>query len=107
MKSWGWSAFAGLILFLSLESFYFPTTFLLTDDGVEARRLFHRSKRSWGTVRRVVEDPFGLYLCPFVRAGRFQTFRAFRLFWGEGDTEGIRTRVRARLGAEVEWTAVS
>lgn len=107
MKSWGWSAFAVAVLFLSLESFYFPTTFQFTNEGAEARRLFHRSSRSWGTVRRVVEDPAGLYLCPFVRSGRFQTFRAFRVYWGEGDREGIRGWARARLGGEVEWTVVS
>lgn len=104
MKSWGWSAFGGLVLFLSLESFYFRTRFQLTDDGVQARRFFHRSARSWQTVRRVIEDPLGLYLCPSGRGGRFQTFRAFRLLWGEGGSEEIRGRVRAHLGGEVEWT---
>ena len=107
MKSWGWSAFAGLVLFLSLESFYFPTRFRLTEDGVQAQRLLHRSARSWKTIQQVVEDPQGLYLCPFRRRGRFQTFRAFRLLWGEGDPEQIRGRVQAHLGREVEWIRVS
>ncbi|MEZ4648724.1 MAG: hypothetical protein R3E97_08040 [Candidatus Eisenbacteria bacterium] len=107
MGSWGWTAFAVLVLVLSLESFYFPTRFQLTDDGVRAERLFHRSFRAWGTVERVLEDPAGLYLSPSRRGGRFSMFRAFRLLWGEGDPELIREAVRTRVRADVEWTKVS
>ncbi len=96
MRSFFWGAFAGLVLVLSLEGFYFPTRFELLPGEVEVRRVFSRSRSGWGAIRRVYEDRHGLTLSPFRRRSILEPYRAIRLLYDGGDRDAIIRLVRER-----------
>lgn len=96
-----WGLFGAVVLFLSLEGFYFPTRYELDDRGVTVVRGMSRSERSWESVRRVIEDRAGLTLSPY-RGRRFmEPFRAIRLLFDGGDRARIVERVRRSLAPAV------
>jgi hypothetical protein len=104
---WGRSLFWGLfsfaVLFLSLESFYFPTRFLLEEQKVTVIRRFSRSEREWSVFRRCTVDRDGLTLSPFARSSWLEAYRAIRLRFLPGNREAVVAFVRQHLGEGVEW----
>ncbi|MCC7141825.1 MAG: hypothetical protein IT349_06945 [Candidatus Eisenbacteria bacterium] len=98
-----WGVFGAVVLFLSLEGFYFPTRYELSAEGVSVARMSSRSVRPWDTFRRVYQDRAGLTLSPY-RGRRFmEPYRAIRLLFDGGDQVAIVARVRASVGNDVEW----
>lgn len=102
-KSPFWGVFSFAVLFLSLESFYFPTRFLLEEKKLTVIRRFSRSEREWTLFRRCYIDRDGLTLSPFTKSSWLETYRALRLRFGGQDKERVTEFVRGRLGPEVEW----
>ena len=97
-----WGVFGAVVLFLSLEGFYFPTRYELDERGVTMIRGVSRSERTWDSVRRVVEDRAGLTLSPY-RGRRFmEPFRAVRLLFDGGDREAIVRWVREAVNPTPE-----
>ncbi len=106
LEGWPWGVLAGLLLLFSLESFYLPTKYRVTEAGIAARRLFFRGDRPWPWIRRVYEDADGLTLSPFVGGSRWEGFRSFRLHFEGGEASEIRDQVRTGCAPEVEWIKV-
>lgn len=102
-RSIGWGVFAGLVLTLSLESFFFPTHYELAEMGPRIRRTFSRSAREWPQFRRVFEDRHGLTLSPFRGRRWLEPYRALRLLFDGGDPERICELVRGKVSADCEW----
>jgi hypothetical protein len=98
---WGFFSFA--VLFLSLESFYFPTRFVLEEKKLTVIRRFSRSERDWSIFRRCCEDRDGLTLSPFTKSSWLETYRAIRVRFGRTNREQVKGYVRERLGSGVEW----
>jgi hypothetical protein len=101
--SWFWAILSGVMLFLSLEGFFLPTTYELGPSGVRVRRVFSRSERPWESVRRVYDDRRGLTLSPYRRRTALEPYRAIRLLFDGADPQEVRREVRGRLDPEVEW----
>jgi hypothetical protein len=74
-----WGLFAFGVLFLSLEAFFLPSSFELSEEGVAVRKSFSRVERPWGHFRRVVFDPVGVTLSPFARRHWLEAYRGTRL----------------------------
>lgn len=102
-KSVFWPLFAFLVLFLSLESFYFPTRFLLDEGKLTVFRRFSRSEREWTIFRRCQLDRDGMTLSPYRKPTFMDGYRSIRLRWGRVDREQVVAFVRERLGPDVEW----
>ena len=102
-KSPFWGIFSFGVLFLSLESFYFPTRFLLEEKKLTVIRRFSKSEREWTLFRRCYADRDGLTLSPFTKSSWLETYRALRLRFGGQDREKVTEYVRGRLGPGVEW----
>jgi hypothetical protein len=102
-RSGFWAVFSFAILFLSLESFYFPTRYLLDEKKVTVFRRFSRSEREWGIFRRCYADRDGLTLSPFTKSSWLESYRAIRLRFARENRERVTEYVRGRLGAGAEW----
>lgn len=104
---WGrtvfWGVFSFAVLFLSLESFYFPTRFLLEAEKITVFRRFSRSEREWSVFRRCLLDRDGLTLSPFARSSWLEAYRAVRLRFSPENKEAVIAFVRERLGEGTEW----
>jgi hypothetical protein len=101
MRGAYWGLFAAMVLFLSLESFFLPTTFELSGSGVMVRKPFSRIERPWSAFRSAWFDPLGVTLSPFGRRHWLETYRGIRLRWStRGATpspDDVRRFLRARL----------
>ncbi len=104
MRSGFWGGFAALVLFFSLEGFYFRTRYEIAPEGVSVNRVFSKSRTEWGRFRRVYEDRHGLTLSPYRRRTILEPYRAARLLYDGGDPEAIRRAVRG-FCPEAEWIA--
>jgi hypothetical protein len=100
MRGLYWGIFAFLVLFLSLESFYLPTRYELTSEGVSVRKAFSRVERPWSAFRTAWSDALGITLSPFGRRHWLESYRGVRLRFAIETSDGQRTRIRARLR---EW----
>lgn len=102
-KSAFWPLFCFLVLFLSLESFFFPTRFELEEGKLIVHRRFSHSEREWSIFRRCQIDRDGMTLSPYRKPNFMDGYRSIRLRWGPVDREQVVAFVRTRLAADIEW----
>lgn len=98
-----WPFFSFAVLFLSLESFYFPTRFMLEEEKLTVIRRFSRSEREWGIFRRCIVDRDGMTLSPYRKPSFMDGYRSIRLRWGSVDRAQVVAFIRGRLAPDVEW----
>ncbi len=102
-RAWFWSVFCFIVLFLSLESFFFPTRFILEEEKLVVVRRFSRSERPWKIFRRCRVDGQGVTLSPFTKATWLEAYRAIQVRFSPLNREKVLQLLRERLGSEVEW----
>lgn len=73
------SLFMGLVLTivvtLSLGSYFSPTWYTLTDEGIAVRTLVTKMQRPWNVYRSHWPDKNGVLLSPFPVPSRLENFR--------------------------------
>lgn len=106
MRSRYWGIFGFLVLFLSLESFFFATTYRLGEDGVEVRKRFSKSLRGWDTFRTVYVDRRGATLSPYEGRAFMEPYRASRILFA-GNRDLVMDFIRSRIGPEVRIVETS
>lgn len=74
-----WALFSLVVLLASLFQFYTPTEYILDNDGITIKRPLYTMKKSWSEFRRVVETKSGIFLSPFSRPSRLDSFRGVHL----------------------------
>lgn len=79
-----WGIFAIVLLFLSLEAFFLPSRFELSEKGVRVYKAFSKVDRPWNHYRRVSSDQTGITLSPFRRRNWLEAYRATRLGFRSG-----------------------
>ena len=94
----GWLGFLSLgLLVASLSRYFFPTRYVLDGAGVGIFHLASRRQIPWGQIRRYTTDANGIFLSPFERPHRLETFRGNFLRFSGNREEVIRfvcTQVR-------------
>lgn len=74
------------ILIFSLAHYFFPSRYSLDETGVSRTLLGHQTRRVWAEFRRVDARSNGLFLSPFARPSRLDSFRGLFLpFHKRGD----------------------
>ena len=81
-----------VVLAVSLSRYWVLTRYELDEYGVQIEHLGRRRRRSWGEFRRIDVLRDGVFLSPFVRASRLDSFR------------GLFVRCVANRDAVVEFT---
>jgi len=84
-------------MFVVLNGFWLPTTYALTDDGIEIRRLFHSQKADWGRFRSFNYDNEAAVLSPYEGPTRRAMFRTLTLLFGKGRKAEILDYLRGKL----------
>ncbi|MBD3161419.1 MAG: hypothetical protein GF346_04335 [Candidatus Eisenbacteria bacterium] len=102
--AWFWTLFSFAVLFLSLESFYFPTRYVLSEEKLVVIKRFSRAERAWTVFRRAEVDRRGVTLSPFAKRSFLEAYRAIRLVFRGGNREEVLALLRERLREDVEWT---
>jgi hypothetical protein len=86
--SWYWVAFSVGIFFISLARYFFRSSYTLSPEGVTARLPLGTVQRSWTDFASWRTHPTGVFLSPYRRPTRLESFRGLFLL-----TDGHRDRV--------------
>ena len=94
----GYGLVAAGLLGLSLARYFLPTDFELDGEGATVRLLGHARRVPWDAVRRVLVHREGVFLSPFARRSRLDSFRGtFLRFAGNADEVTRFVRRQATL----------
>ncbi len=99
----GSPAFATLgtvLFFVSLGRFWFPTTYTLTEAGLEIRTLAQTVSKPWSGYRSYWPDKNGVLLSPFARQSRLENFRGQYVMF-EQNRDAVMTIIQNRIDAVV------
>ncbi len=74
-----WTIFALAVFFLALNSYFFPSSYILDNEGVLIVRWYSKHGRKWNEFRRVIFAKNGVVLSPFSRKTFLDNFRGIHL----------------------------
>ncbi len=94
-----WALAAAVVLLLSLNRFFFPSTFSIDEAGITARYPLRRMRFPWQRLRRFVHDQYGGYLSTRARRSRLDAWSGMHILFGE-DREGVVAAIRSRMRRE-------
>jgi hypothetical protein len=100
------TAFALVVLFLSLARFYLPIRYRLTEKGIAIKSLTQALTREWKMFRTCYPDKNGILLSPFTRPTRLENFRGLFLLF-EDNAEEVTDYVRRHLNRDAEPASTS
>jgi len=66
---------SAIFLFVSLSSFFLPTTYILQDDIIIIKSLFSKQSKRWDSFKKYYPDKNGVFLSPFIHQTRLENFR--------------------------------
>jgi len=90
-----WSVFGFIVLFVSLHSYFFPTSYAVDDEEVVIKNIFMTQKRKLNEFRKVYVGKNGTLLSPFKRKTFLNQFRGVFLLLPEQRNEVLEfLRVR-------------
>ncbi len=85
-QGWVWGVISGVLLVAATARYIFPSHFQLDDEGVTVRFLGVARRMPWTALRRTASGPGGMFLSPFERPSRLDSFRGVSLrFAGNAD----------------------
>jgi len=94
-----WTIFGFVVLFVSLHSYFFSTSYEITEDDVIIRNIFMTQRRKLNEFRKVYVGRNGTLLSPFTRKTFLNQFRGVFLLLPENRDEVLdllRLRVEGR-----------
>ena len=88
---------ASVVLFVALHKFFLPTTYVLSKDSIEVKRLFRSITADWERFRSFNNDDAGVLLSPYDSPTRKAMFRSLFLMFDDSRKEEILDYLRRRL----------
>ena len=92
----GYGALAAAVLAGSLARYFLPTRYELNESGVVVRFLGQARRIPWAAVRRATVHRVGVFLSPFERPSRLDSFRGTLLRFA-GNADEVVAFVNERL----------
>jgi hypothetical protein len=74
---------AGLIFFITLSTYFFPTRYTIDEKMVSVKYMFSLKQRNLSAFRMMYPGRRGVLLSPFLAPSRLENFRGFYLRYGE------------------------
>jgi hypothetical protein len=90
---------AVVILLLGVSQFLFPTRYVLTDEGVEERRLLQTRTRRWSDLRRFQVGPGAALVSPFAEPTWLDRYRGLMLYLDGADRQRVVEILEERVGS--------
>ncbi|HIG55786.1 MAG TPA: hypothetical protein EYG11_04175 [Candidatus Latescibacteria bacterium] len=88
-EHWLYGGFSLLVLLIAVSRYFFPTQYILDGEGLVSVHLGLSRRRSWTEFQRVDEHRDGIFLGPFVRSGRLDSFRGVFLRFHQNREEVV------------------
>lgn len=93
------AALAVVILLVAVAPFLFPTRYVLTEDGIEERRLGRRRARRWEDLRRLQVGPGAALVSPFARKSWLDRHRGLIVMFDGADRDAVVAVLREKIHA--------
>lgn len=91
---------AGAILFISLSTFYMPTTFSIDENKVRIKYLYTIKERNLSAFRQYYPETRGILLSPYLSPSRLENFRGFYLRYGKDNKTQVDAIARELIDAQ-------
>ncbi len=78
-----------IFLLGSLSTFFLPTTYELTQDGIKVKFFFNTRKMEWGKYRSFYVDKNGVLLSTFDKPSRLENFRGLYIRFNQNKDEVV------------------
>lgn len=88
-EHWLYPVLTAIILFLSTMKFYFPMRYRLDADGVRRWHVGFEKFRPWSDFRNIYVHRDGLFLAPFEKPSRLDSFRGLYLTYRDNRDEVV------------------
>lgn len=88
-EHWLYPVLTAIILFLSTMKFYFPMRYRLDADGVRRWHAGFEKFRPWSDFRNIYVHRDGLFLAPFEKPSRLDSFRGLYLTYRDNRDEVV------------------
>jgi len=92
----GYGLLAAVLLGASLARYLLPTRFVLDAGGVTIRLLGHDRHVAWSQIKRISVQRAGVFLSPFERSSRLDSFRGTFLRFA-GNADEVRSFVESKV----------
>ena len=89
---------AAVILTLGISSFLLPTTYSLSEWGVEAKGMVRKRARGWSELRRYEIGKEAVLVSPFAKKTRLDRYRGMVLLLGNADRDQVVRMLELNLG---------
>ena len=88
-EHWLYGVLTAVLLFLATMKFYFPVRYRLDGEGVRRWYIGFEKFRPWSDFRNVYVHRDGLFLAPFEKPSRLDSFRGLYLNYRDNKDEVV------------------
>ena len=87
MEDFFFTLVSTFVLIIMVLPYYLPTTYILTESGIEKKMLFSRQKRSWSEFNRYAVEKNIIKLFTMKKESRLDNYRSFLLICNKNKDE--------------------
>ncbi len=92
-----WAILAAIVLFASLNAYFLPTTYTLTDTEILVDKKLFKNKLEWSRFRKYYITTTGIVLSPFTKRNFLDNFRGIHLLLPKENNEEIINFIKKKL----------
>lgn len=95
-----WTILALVVLFTSLNAYFLPTTYILTDTEIIIDKKLFKNNLEWSRFRKYYITTTGIVLSPFTKRNFLDNFRGVHLLLPNENAEEIINFIKNKLDKE-------
>jgi len=99
-----WAVLAFIILFFSLNAYFLPAKYTLTDTEVIVDKKLFSNKLEWTRFRKYYITTTGIVLSPFTKRNLLDNFRGIHLLLPKENSEEIINFIKNKLDCKTTET---
>ena len=92
-----WTLLALIVLFTSLNAYFIPTTYTITDTEIIIDKKLYKNKLEWPRFRKYYITTTGVVLSPFTKRNFLDNFRGVHLLLPKENPEAIINFIKNKL----------
>lgn len=96
-----WVIISLLLFIISLHKYFFKTQYSLTEDALIIDHLGMHTERNWSEFKRIEFHNTGVFLSPFKKNSRLDSFRGLYILFGKKEKVKIIKAIEEHLDNEV------
>jgi hypothetical protein len=92
-----WTVLTLIVLFASLNAYFLPTTYTITDTEIIIDKKMFKNKLTWSRFRKYYITTTGVVLSPFTKRNFLDNFRGVHLLLPKENSEAIINFIKNKL----------